>query len=140
MKTQTGNTPRGRTSSSAGTVLTTLVAALLLASASAKFAHVPSVVSQLAAVGIASQRLMFVATLEMLSALLFLMPATRSIGLLLVSAFLGGAIATHLQHAQSIVMPSLVLGLTWFGAWLRDPSILSKGARARSSEGIGGAQ
>ena len=69
-------------------------------------------------------RLTFVAGLEILSGLLFLVPFTRSFGLLLVSSFLGGAIATHLQHGQPIVQPSFVLFLIWLGTWLRHPRIL----------------
>ena len=118
-------------------MLTTLVAVLLLGSASAKFAHVPSVVSQLAADGIAGNRLILVAILEVVSALLFLIPATRSAGLLLVSAFLGGAIATHLQHAKSIAQPSIVLALIWFGAWLRHPEIFWSWSHGRLAEGMG---
>lgn len=102
----------------------TLGAVMLLGSAAAKLAHVPQVVSQMAAAGIVGNRLAFVAVLEVLSALLFLIPATRSAGLLLVSAFLGGAIATHLQHGQSIAPPSFLLVLLWAGAWLRHPEIL----------------
>jgi ABC-type dipeptide/oligopeptide/nickel transport system permease component len=117
--------------------LTTLVAVLLLGRAGAKFAHVPSAVTQLAAAGISGDRLTFVAILEALSALLFLFAATRSAGLLFVSAFLGGAIATHVQHAESIVLPSLVLGLAWFGAWLRYPEILWAWTHGRASRGIG---
>jgi len=102
----------------------TLGAVMLLGSATAKLAHVPRVVSELAANGVAGNSLTFIATLEVVSALLFLIPATRSAGLLLVSAFLGGAIATHLEHAQSIAGPSFVLVLLWLGAWLRHPEIL----------------
>ncbi len=120
-----------------GAVLTTLVAVILLGSAGAKFAHIPSAVRQLAAAGISGDRLTLVAILEALSALLFLFAATRSAGLLFVSAFLGGAIATHLQHGESIVLPSLVLGLAWFGAWLRYPEILRAWTHGRASRGVG---
>lgn len=124
MKTQAGNAPDGRVRRTIGAVLTTLVAVMLLASASTKLAHVPSVAGQLAAIGIAGNRLTFVAMLEVLTALLFLIPTTRSAGLLLVSAFMGGAIATHLQHSQSIAAPSMVLGVAWLGTWLRHPEIV----------------
>lgn len=107
-----------------GMILIILGAVMLLGSACAKLAHVPQVVSEMASLGLAGNRLTFVAALEVLSALLFLIPATRSFGLLMVSAFLGGAIATHLQHGQSIVGPSVVLVLMWLGASLRHPEIL----------------
>jgi hypothetical protein len=107
-----------------GNILVFLGGSMLLASAGAKLAHVPKVVSELGAMGFEGNKLMFIALLEVVSALLFLIPFTRSAGLLLVSAFLGGAIATHLQHDQPIVQPSFVLFLIWLGAWLRHPGIL----------------
>ncbi len=107
-----------------GDVLIVLFGLMLIGSAGAKFAHVPAVVTQLGAMGFDGSRLMFVAVLEVVSTLLFLVPLTRSAGLLLVSSFLGGAIATHLQHGQPIVQPSFVLLLIWLGAWLRHPEIL----------------
>ena len=111
-----------------GTALIVVGGALLLGSASAKLAHVPQVIAQMNSVGFSGEKLTLVAILELLSALLFLIPATRSAGLLLVSSFLGGAIATHLQHGQSILPPSMMLIVLWLGAWLRHPVILWNGA------------
>lgn len=107
----------------AGSALIALTCLLLLASAAAKLAEVPAVVAQMSAAGLSGDRLTFVAALEILSALTFLIPATRSFGLLGISSFLGGAIATHLQHGQPIAPPAIVLVLVWLGAWLRHPSI-----------------
>jgi len=107
-----------------GNILLVLGGLVLIASATSKFAHVPRVVAELGAMGFADGRMMFIATLEVSSALLFLAPATRSIGLLLVSSYMGGAIATHLGHGQPIIQPSFVLLLLWLGTWLRHPEIL----------------
>jgi hypothetical protein len=107
-----------------GSVLITLGGLILIGSAGAKFAHVPAVVSQLGAMGFEGSRLTLIAGLEIVSAVLFLFALTRSLGLLLVSAYLGGAIATHLQHGQPIVQPTFVLFLIWLGTWLRHPQIL----------------
>ena len=113
----------------AGNILVFLGGLMLLASAGAKLAHVPQIVSQLGAMGFDGNKLTFIALLEVVSALLFLIPFTRSMGLLLVSAFLGGAVATHLQHDQPIIQPSLVLFLIWLGAWLQHRIVLwSSGA------------
>lgn len=118
----------------AGNILIFLSGLMLLGSAGAKLAHVPRVVSELGAMGFGDGKLLFVALLEVVSALLFLIPFTRSAGLLLVSSFLGGAIATHLQHAQSIAAPSFVLILLWLGAWLRHPEA-EWSSRPRASAG-----
>lgn len=107
-----------------GNVLTGLTAVALIGSAAAKLVHVPKVVEQMAASGFAGERLTFIAVLEVFCAVLFLIPSTRAAGLLLVSAFLGGAIATHLQHGQSVAQPGVFLEVLWLGAWLRHPQIL----------------
>jgi DoxX-like protein len=107
-----------------GKILIAFGGVMLIASAGAKFAHVPQVVTQLGGFGFEGNRLMLIATLELLSALLFLVPSSRSIGVLLVSAFMGGAIATHLQHGQSLLLPAVCLSLVWVGAWLRHPEVL----------------
>jgi hypothetical protein len=107
-----------------GNIVITLGGILLLGSATAKFAHIPKVVAQMAAMGISGNKLLFIALLEIASAVLFLIPLTRSFGLLLVSSYLGGAIATHLQHDQPIFAPSVLLVLIWLGAWLRHREVL----------------
>ena len=121
---QTANASTGRQRRITGNVLIAVGGIMLLGSAGAKFAHVPKVVTELGAMGFDGNKLIFIAALEVLSALLFLIPPTRAAGMLLVSSFLGGAIATHMQHNQSIVQPSFVLCLMWLGAWLRHPEIL----------------
>jgi len=97
---------------------------MLIGSAGAKFARVPKVVTELRAMGFDGYRVMLIAVLELLSALLFFIPSTRSAGLLLVSSFMGGAIATHVQHGQPFLQPAFLLSLLWLGAWLRHPEIL----------------
>ena len=108
----------------AGKILIFLGGLMLLGSATAKLAHVPKVVSELGAMGFDGSKLTFIALLEVVSALLFLIPLTRSLGLLLVSSFLGGAVATHLQHGQPMVQPSFALSLIWLGTWLRHRGML----------------
>ena len=108
---------------------------LLLGSAAAKLAHVPAVVTALAANGFEGGKLTIVGVLEILSAALLLVPVLRSVGLVFVSAFLGGAIATHLQHGQSIVPPSLILALIWLGAWLRYGAAVLWSFRRRDTAG-----
>ena len=107
-----------------GNVLIGLGGIALIGSAAAKLAHVPKVVEQMAASGFVGERLTFIAVLEVFCAVLFLIPSTRAAGLLLVSAFLGGAIATHMQHGQSVAQPGVFLAVLWLGAWLRHPQIL----------------
>lgn len=61
---------------------------------------------------------------ELVSAVLFLIPRTNSLGVLLLSAYMGGAIATHMQWEQPYLVPSIFLVLVWVAGWLRNPRIL----------------
>ena len=106
------------------TVLFVLPAIALIASSLMKFAHVPSIVSQMGEVGFSGPRLMLIAVLEIVSAVLLLVPKTRSVGILMVSAYLGGAIATHIGHAQSPAPPVALLALAWVGVCYRHPAAL----------------
>jgi hypothetical protein len=117
--------------------LIAIAGALLAVSAAMKFAGVPPIVRQMAADGFAGNKLLFIATLEILSTALFAMPRTRSIGLLLVSSYLGGAICIHLQLGEfpKAIPPAAILSLAWIGAWLRHPQVLwSFASRASRSK------
>ena len=107
----------------AGNFLIYLFSFLLVGSSAAKLVPVPNVAWQMALVGFAGGRLIFIAVLESVSALLLAYPRTRSLGLLMVSAYLGGAIAAHVGHGQIGFQPAVVLGLIWLGAWLRYPRL-----------------
>jgi hypothetical protein len=100
-------------------ILIYLPSIALLASSITKFAHVPAIVAQMTAVGFSGPRLMVVAVLELASAVIFLVPKTRPFGLLLVSAYLGGAIAAQLGNGQPSVPPAVLLALIWIGTWLK---------------------
>ena len=108
-----------------GVALTTLAGVLLLASGTVKLAGVPVVVHQLQQYGFV-HTVPLVALLEIASGVLFLIPRTRSLGLVFASAFLGGAIATHVQHAETFqTLPAAsVLLLVWTGVWLEHPIAL----------------
>ncbi len=58
---------------------------------------------------------------KIVSAILFLIPATFLIGVLLLSAFWGGAIVTHLALGDPIWLQAGLLVLTWIILALRKP-------------------
>jgi len=117
--------PRSTVRRRAGTILTTLAALILVGSGVAKALGAPAVVRQLHAYGF-TNTVLLVAALELTSGVLLLVPRTRSFGLLFASAFLGGAVATHVQHDPGFAMvpASAVLVLVWLGVWLEHPVTL----------------
>ena len=58
---------------------------------------------------------------ELASAILLLIPRTSSLGLLLTSAFWGGAICLHMSKGELFVLQSALLLFTWVGGYLRVP-------------------
>ncbi|MEK7704349.1 MAG: DoxX family protein [Myxococcota bacterium] len=69
---------------------------------------------------------------ELASVLLFVIPRTTAAGVLLLSAYMGGAIATHMQHGEAYVMPALVLVLVWLVGWLSNRAMLGGLIESRS--------
>lgn len=107
-----------------GEALIMLCGLALLASSGAKLARVRRIVDQLESYGFRG-RVGLIGLGEAASALLFLVPPTRPLGLLLVSALLGGAIATHMQHGRSYLGPAAILVLVWLAVWLHGDLSLS---------------
>jgi hypothetical protein len=109
---------------------------LLIFSATMKFAGVPGVVQPMAAVGFAGPKLLLIAVLEVLSAVLYWIPVTRAVGVLVVSAYLGGAICTHVQADEylRVIPAAFILALAWTGAALRHHAFLWSFSRFDSSQ------
>src|SRR5215470_18845023 len=107
-----------------GNFLAYFLSVVLVGSATVKLLQVHPVVSRMAVLGFDGAKLTLIAILEIASALLFAYKHTRSFGLLMVSAYLGGAIATHVGHDQLPTQPAIVLALIWLAAWLRHPGML----------------
>src|SRR5262249_40808856 len=109
---------------SAGLVLHVLVAGLLIFTGAQKvFGSVPP--EPLVKYGLAEQtRLIGVGAI--LTALLLVMPGTSSLGVLLTSAFWGGAICIHMAHGEPYLFQAVMLLLSWIGAYLRNPGTLGR--------------
>ncbi|MBK7816077.1 MAG: DoxX family protein [Bacteroidota bacterium] len=70
-------------------------------------------------------KLMLIGTGELIAAILFLIPRTSSLGVLLLSAHLGGAIVTHMSNAEMFVPQVIMLLLVWVANYLRNPEMLA---------------
>jgi len=58
---------------------------------------------------------------EIGSGVLYLFPPTAVLGAIVMTAFLGGATATHVRIGDAMFYPAIILGvLAWFGLLLRD--------------------
>jgi len=106
-------------------VLIGLIGALLVMGAVMKIAGPPPVVEGFAKMGLADWRIA-IGAVELLTAVLLLIPRTHSLGLLLLTAYLGGAIATHLQQegGPQAIPAAVTLALAWIAGLLRHPELL----------------
>lgn len=62
---------------------------------------------------------------ELLFVSLFLWPPSLRIGLFLLTAYFGGAMAVELSQHIFFIMPAVILALVCLAAWLRDGSLFS---------------
>ena len=108
----------------AGRVLGALPALALLASASLKLAHAPTFVATFTGpLGYPESVLTGIGLLEVLCTIVYLVPRTTVLGAVLLTGYLGGAVATHVRVGESFAVP-LVLGvLVWAGLFLRDERV-----------------
>jgi hypothetical protein len=94
---------------------------LMLPSASMKLMKHPMVLEQMAAkFGYPESTIVGIGLVELACVVIYLVPRTAVLGAVLVTAYLGGAIATHVRVGDAFV-PPLVLGVcAWAGLYLRD--------------------
>jgi hypothetical protein len=106
-----------------GRALTGLIAAFLLADAVGKLIPLPAYVEGTRRVGYAVTVLRPLGLVLGLSTLLHLVRPTQFLGALLVTAYLGGATATHVRLGQPFWFP-VAMGIVLWGAYaLRNPRL-----------------
>ena len=115
----------------------------LIASSLFKFSRLSGPIAYMASLGYKDRAYFLIAGLELLVAIVFYLRPTRLLGLLLVSAYFGGAISAHLatsrpsfarspymaymlsHPAAGIIPAGVFLASAWIGVWLRYPELLS---------------
>ena len=109
-----------------GRVLSLLLAGFLIFSGVMKLQPVtPEVEEGLQHVGISTSLLVPLAVVEIISAVLFVIPQTMVVGAILLTGYMGGAICTHLRVGDPFVVQAAIPILVWVAAALREPSLWS---------------
>lgn len=109
-----------------GWVLSGLAGLMLTASAIDKISGSEHSSQIAKLIGVAPRAYAILGIIEVISVILFLYPRTAILGLLLLSSYLGGAIATHLQHGQDILFPAAFEAIIWIAAVIRFPELTQK--------------
>jgi hypothetical protein len=111
-----------------GWILSGLVIAFLLMDAVMKLLALPVVLEASSALGFAGARMArLLGAILLVCTALYLFPRTAFVGAILLTAFLGGAIATHVRAGSPLFTHTLFgvyLGvMMWAGLVLRDPRL-----------------
>jgi CBS-domain-containing membrane protein len=106
-----------------GRVLTGLCAAFLLFDAIAKLLLLAPVIEGSQKVGYTIGVIRPLGVVLALSTLLHLLPRTQFFGALLLTAYLGGATATHVRLGQPFWIPVAMGAIIWLAYALRNPSL-----------------
>jgi uncharacterized membrane protein YphA (DoxX/SURF4 family) len=115
-----------KTKNITGWILAVLLALVFLASAFMKLMGGEETVKGAAAMGLSAGSLKLIGIIEIGSLLLFLVPRTGLLGTLLLTAYLGGAIVTHIEHGQPFIAPVIIESLVWITATIRFPELSSR--------------
>ena len=77
-------------------------------------------------IGLSSQTYAWIGIIELVAAILFIVPRIGIIGFLLLVCYMGGAIATNLEHDKNLIFPIVIEVLIWVSAFLRFPELGTK--------------
>jgi len=114
-----------RTATLTGRTLTVLASLPFLASSAMKFSGSPQVIQGLEHFGWSQSMLITLAILELGSVILYLIPPFSILGGIVLTGFLGGAIATHLRIGEPVYIHVVLGFMIWLGLFLREPSLRS---------------
>jgi hypothetical protein len=106
-----------------GWVLSILPSLMLIFSAYMKLNPPAEVVKQMADSGFPMQLATPLGITELACVVLYLIPRTAVLGAILLAAYLGGAVSSHVLKLDGLsvwFMPILLGVLLWLGLWLRD--------------------
>lgn len=92
----------------------------LLVDASGKLMQLAPVLEGTARLGYPESSVFGIGVVELVCTLLYAVPRTSALGAIALTAFLGGATATHVRIGDPFVFPIFVGILVWAGVYLRD--------------------
>ena len=107
-----------------GRILSGLSIAFLLLDAGMKIARVPAAVEGTVQLGYPAEAILGIGLVQLICLALYVAPRTAVVGALLLTGYLGGAVATHVRVGNPlfshILFPTYVAALVWGGLYLRD--------------------
>jgi len=106
-----------------GWVISGLVAAAMAMSGVMKFSNSPQLVEGFEHLGWPLKLAVALGILELTVTVLYSIPLTSVLGAILLTGYLGGAIATHVRLGEPVYVQAGIGVLVWLGLFLRDARI-----------------
>jgi DoxX-like family len=105
-----------------GWVLSVLPCLMLGSGAvNAIFIKSQQVIDGTAHLGYPLSTLTIMGVIELLCVVFYLIPRTAVLGAILMTAYFGGAVASHIRIGESMWFVAVIFGvIVWLGLWLRD--------------------
>ena len=121
---QSNHVPVSRKTLWAGRIISGLLVLFLLSDSVLKFAKPPSVVEGTVKLGYPESVILTLGIILITCTILYLIPRTSVLGAILLTGYLGGAVATHVRVGDPllthVLFPVYVGVLLWLGLYLRD--------------------
>jgi hypothetical protein len=115
---------QGKAMTVTGWVFTGLVSLMMAFSGSMKLMNPPSLAEQFVGkFGYPADLTLFLGLVELSCVALYLIPPTAILGAVLLTGYLGGAVATHVRIHDNFIAPVIVGVFAWLGLYLRDPRV-----------------
>jgi hypothetical protein len=128
---------RPRPNLRAGTMLTALPVLFLVFDSVIKLVVIQPVVDSMTQLGWPVDLAPVIGAIELICLALYLVPRTAALGALLLTAYLGGAVATHARVESPLLthtlFPVYVAVLLWVGLLLREPRLRELFTRTSAS-------
>ncbi len=119
--------PSARRAVIAGRILSGLAVAFLAFDGIIKVLRTPLAIDATVQLGYPAGAAFGIGVVELLALILYVVPRTSALGALLLTAHLGGAVATHVRLGNPlfshVLFPTYVAALVWGGLWLRDARV-----------------
>lgn len=107
----------------AGRIVSAVPVVMLVLSSVMKFIQPEPVVEGFEHLGWPTSSAWGLGVVELVSTAIYVIPQTAVLGAILLTGYLGGAIATHVRIGEAFLGPALFGVLVWLGLYLRDPHI-----------------
>ena len=108
-----------------GWIVSMWPAFVVCSSAHWKLTHNPGYVKMFDQIGWPVDVLTLLACLQLGALILYLIPQTAVLGAVLLTGYLGGAVAAYVRihYPFPITVPFSTAVIAWFGIWLREPRL-----------------